>query len=525
MAKGSDSEDLSLIPGFGFLRQSLVNKAEGIFEDILDSFNQDERDKLNTTEKQRMMCELVYAKSWRELYPELEEDQAVCPPMWDGASCIPLTLAGDTAVLPCMDSFKGVKYSAFVNASRYCEDDGTWSNQTNYLDCYCKGSLVHRATSTCSQHLLLEAHHRRDQEIIPSDEEIPNYISLVGYTLSFLALLLALSTYLTFRELRCLRHKIHIGLFSAFALSSLNWILTNSSVEELMIPEIAQPLLCTTFTLTYFFHLASFYWMFCEGFYLFLQVQFPLSLVSIKYKHFLLFGLAAPILNTCVWMAARVSQEDPGNSDQDVCLFGKEKPLDFWVMKLPMLIVLTCNTTFLVWIITIVVSKLRERTALDHDRRHLKAAKALIFVMTLLGFGFVITLVVRPSVEAMQVPFAIAVFRAIEAAIMSSHGLVITLPFCFLNTEVQAVVKTHWRRWRMVRNVGKTCGGKLITNSSCRTSSHIVEPNNPKLDAHIHFVESNPRDLVPRVCDEDAHHLPRLLDLNCSQHNSTEIPI
>ena len=32
MAKGSDSEDLSLIPGFGFLRQSLVNKAEGIFE-------------------------------------------------------------------------------------------------------------------------------------------------------------------------------------------------------------------------------------------------------------------------------------------------------------------------------------------------------------------------------------------------------------------------------------------------------------------------------------------------------------
>ena len=89
----------------------------------------------------------------------------------------------------------------------------------------------------------------------------------------------------------------------------------------------------------------------------------------------------------------------------------------------------------------IVVSKLRERTALDHDRRHLKAAKviwrkqlsgriikikicrtriitqllfqvnlkcwefdqALILVMTLLGFGFVITLVVRPSVEAMEV--------------------------------------------------------------------------------------------------------------------------
>ena len=38
--------------------------------------------------------------------------QAVCPPMWDGASCIPLTFAGNTAILPCMDSYQGVKYSA-----------------------------------------------------------------------------------------------------------------------------------------------------------------------------------------------------------------------------------------------------------------------------------------------------------------------------------------------------------------------------------------------------------------------------
>jgi len=220
--------------------------------------------------------------------------------------------------------------------------------------------------------------------------------------------------------------------------------------------------------------------MFCEGFYLFLQVQFPLSLVSIKYKHFLLFGLVAPVANTSIWLAARLSQEEGRNSTNQDCLFAKEEQfLDFWVMKLPMLIILFWNTIFLVWIITIVVSKLRERTALDHDRRHLKAAKALILVMTLLGFGFVITLVVRPSVEAMEVPLAIAIFRAIEAIIISSHGLVITLPFCFLNTEVQAVVRTHWRRWKMVRNVGKSSGGKLI-NSSCRTSSHIVEPH-PKL--------------------------------------------
>ena len=53
--------------------------------------------------------------------------------------------------------------------------------------------------------------------------------SIPSPTLSIVSLLIE-----TNRELRCLRHKIHIGLFSAFALSSLNWILTNSSVEELV---------------------------------------------------------------------------------------------------------------------------------------------------------------------------------------------------------------------------------------------------------------------------------------------------
>ena len=31
------------------------------------------------------------------------------------------------------------------------------------------------------------------------------------------------------------------------------------------------------------------------------------------------------------------------------------------------------------------------------------------------------------------------------------QGFVISLPYCFLNSEVQGVVKNHWSRWRMVR--------------------------------------------------------------------------
>ena len=77
-----------------------------------------------------------------------------------------------------------------------------------------------------------------------------------------------------------------------------------------MSPNLYIAITCTSWVLTSFFHLASFYWMgiegefilktnpllvkslilFLAGFYLFLQVQFPLSLASIKYKHFLVLG-------------------------------------------------------------------------------------------------------------------------------------------------------------------------------------------------------------------------------------------
>ena len=36
----------------------------------------------------------------------------------------------------------------------------------------------------------------------------------------------------------------------------------------------------------------------------------------------------------------------------------------------------------------IVILKLKQRTAMEDDRRHWKATKALIFVMPLLGFGW-----------------------------------------------------------------------------------------------------------------------------------------
>merc|ERR550517_927188 len=197
-----------------------------------------------------------------------------------------------------MTFYDGVFYSPEYNSSNVCHLNGTWSSKTDYSDCMCRGSDQHLNHTICQPEFSTE-----------NPDSLPIVIHLAGYIFSFLALLISLVVYLSFREMRCLRHKIHMGLFCTFGLSALNWILT-LSWKNLVPPDLAEPLLCTTFTLTYFFHLTSFYWMFLEGFYLFLQVQFPLSLVSIKYKHFLLFGLGVPFANTLLWLILRLYQKD-----------------------------------------------------------------------------------------------------------------------------------------------------------------------------------------------------------------------
>lgn len=133
--------------------------------------------------------------------------------------------------------------------------------------------------------------------------------------------------------------------------------------------------------------------------------------------------------------------------------------------------------------------KLRQKavTAVEHDRRHWKAAKvgfplshqehmvtqALIFVMPLLGFGHILTMVVKPTVESLGLPLAMSVFKAVEAVIVSSQGFVISLPYCFFNSEVQGVVWSHWVRWRMVRTVGRA----TMPRTSLATSTTYCTTN------------------------------------------------
>jgi len=329
---------------------------------------------------------------------------------------------------------------------------------------------------------------------LPPDLEISIVIYLIGHLLSLLALSVSLFIFGYFRELRCMRHKVHIGLFIAFGLADLAWLsqLLCQTLLEMGVLDMIS-VYCISWLVIRLFHLTSFVWMFLEGLYLYLQVQFPLSLTSVRYRHFTIIGWGSPLVNIFIWAFIRYfthAVPDPSdNSDVDAshnpeklvilqiyeCPFFAENDIDLLLYNVPVFILLSCNTFFLIWIMIIVVTKLRQRIALDHDKRNLKAAKALLILIPLLGAPYIVTLI---GPDRIQSPDAYTIFQIMRAIILSSQGLVISFLYCFLNAEVQGALNVHWSRWKLVRSVGRessfTQSSFFVSNIGLSVSSGPV---------------------------------------------------
>ena len=134
-----------------------------------------------------------------------------------------------------------------------------------------------------------------------------------------------------------------------------------------------------------------------------------------------------------MWLALKISaneQKSLGDDDGydginiqrilSYCPIYREDNIDLYSYDLLVLCLLIVNSFFLFWIMgvsstfynfellevtlfnyQIVLSKLRSQTAMDHDRKHLKAAKALVIVIPLFGFTYILTFIGPDEVSSL----------------------------------------------------------------------------------------------------------------------------
>ncbi|XP_046678521.1 diuretic hormone receptor-like [Homalodisca vitripennis] len=379
--------------------------------------------------------------------------EALCPRMWDGLLCWPPTPPATLARLPCFAELNGIKYDTSKNATRWCHADYMWDNVTNYTACH---------------NLLGE-----EGEFVPG-VEVTTAIYFMGYTLSLVALSVAVMLFLYFKDLRCLRNTIHTNLMCSYILADFMWILT----LQLQVSGQSNSLFCAVLVvLLHYFHLTNFFWMFVEGLYLYILVVETFNRKHIKLRAYIFIGWGSPLVFILVWAVAKsihlYQQTAQMHSDSRHCHWMSQHIID-WIYQGPALTVLAINLIFLALIMWVLITKLRSANTLE-TQQYRKAAKALVVLIPLLGVTYIL-FIAWPSE-------GVALYTYSRALLLSLQGFTVALFYCFLNTEVQNTVRHHWEVWRDSRELGssrrywsKDWSPNTRTDSIRLYSSHHVAP-------------------------------------------------
>ncbi|XP_009893702.1 PREDICTED: gastric inhibitory polypeptide receptor-like, partial [Charadrius vociferus] len=195
----------------------------------------------------------------------------------------------------------------------------------------------------------------------------------VGYSLSLVALLLALLLLLLFRRLRCTRNFIHANLFLSFVLRAGAILTRDALLQRRLRPGPGHPLQLLgqeavagcrlAQALTQYCVGANYGWLLAEG--LFLHKLLVLAAFSGErcLPAFLLLGWGAPVLFVVPWVVVRYLYENEG------CWERNEKAAVWWIIRCPILMAVAVNFVVFVRIVRILVAKVRAHQVSRGDTR------------------------------------------------------------------------------------------------------------------------------------------------------------
>ena len=163
------------------------------------------------------------------------------------------------------------------------------------------------------------------------------------------------------------------------------------------------------------------------------------------------------------------------------------------------------------------ISKLRSNDAQHNTQNiNLRAAKALIIIVPLLGITYLVT-IVGPNYSC-SAPATI--FIIIRNVLLSFQGFFITLPYCFLNSEVCTMIKRHWDAWRDTNNIG--LGPNSARNSIAMQGMYNVCDNIArKRSSHGYHTVTTFTNIEDRRGTQDTD----LSNLSCKARKTSGSPV
>ncbi|XP_063168691.1 gastric inhibitory polypeptide receptor [Candoia aspera] len=268
----------------------------------------------------------------------------------------------------------------------------------------------------------------------------------VGYSVSLMALLVALVILAAFRKLRCIRNYIHMNLFLSYVLRAASILVRDTllwlhfpkepQVDLLRLPREQAVAGCRLAQiLTQYCVCANYFWLLVEGLYLH-NLLGPMAFSEESYfPVYLLLGWGTPVLFVIPWGILRYLYEN------NECWERNDNMGYWWIIRCPILVSIFVNFVIFIRVIKILVSKLQAQQMRYTDYK-CRLAKSTLTLIPLLGTHEVAFALVTEEQAQGTLRYVKFFF---ELFLNSFQGVLVSTLYCFVNKEVQSEIQRKWQ--------------------------------------------------------------------------------
>ncbi|XP_078703478.1 corticotropin-releasing factor receptor 2-like isoform X2 [Branchiostoma floridae x Branchiostoma belcheri] len=360
-----------------------------------------------------LMCKLEHAGTH-------EPSKKLCNATFDNITCWPPSPAGTLVRMPCPSELRGHRYDNTDNVTKLCQSNGTWARRADYGNCH-------------------EIDVRKNDTENPIRWHVKAALLLndIGHSISLVCLSLALILFLYLKSIRCTRNNIHTNLILTFILKNTTWFIMKSVVTK---RHTSNDWVCrTVVTLFNYFKVTNFFWMFVEGLYLYIMIAHAYGTEKVKFWIYILIGWCIPIVIVLIWAVVKLFLQNDQCWIADV----NNNYYDF-IFHGPTFFILLANCFILGKIVVILVQKLKAHPAGETGHYSLKAFKAAVVLLPLLGIIYILFFIHPTSSNGTSY----LVFIYFNTFLQSFQGFFVSVIYCFTNSEVQNAIKRQFEKWQ-----------------------------------------------------------------------------
>eukprot|EP00058_Branchiostoma_floridae_P001827 XP_002587315.1 hypothetical protein BRAFLDRAFT_100980 [Branchiostoma floridae] len=350
-------------------------------------------------------CQLRYAGTYEPNKTDL------CNATFDNITCWPPSPAGLLVHMPCPAELRGHRYDTTDNVTKLCRSNGTWARKADYGSCHEIVAIKNETESALSRRWHFKA------ALLLND---------IGHSVSLVCLSIALILFLYLKSIRCTRNNIHLNLILTFILKNTTWFIMKSVVTE---RHTSNDWVCrTVVTLFNYFKVTNSLLDVRGG-------SLPVHHDRACVRH----GKGIPIVLVLIWAVVKLLLQN----DQCWIADGGSSYYDF-IFHGPTFFILLANCFILGKIVVILVQKLKAHPAGETGHYSLKAFKAAVVLLPLLGIIYILFFIHPEDSKGTSY----LVFIYFNTFLQSFQGLFVSVIYCFTNSEVQNAIKRQFEKWQ-----------------------------------------------------------------------------